>query len=335
MPGPNVRTQIITGHLQNVSLDWQNPMYQMNEIIPMLEMPTRSAKVTIFNRGDAFRNTASIRARGTKTETSNYKMTTATITTEQYANKNQITKEDLRDAGLTGNLTPPLDMRSRAIAWNSDKLDMQNEIMVADAVKAGTWVDGNSGGEDAGGLWAASDSTNTAIEDIDTAILAIKDAGVPRNNIRVAMDDTTFQKLIRCTDVKAALAYNAVIPKSSDMVITADMLASLFTVEKVVVCSAIYNSANETAAGTDFTAASIWGGSKGFGFVYYYPPVVERNMMSPGFNAWNKMENGSRRATYTWYDDEKHAWQYESHQEVGYKQTAAQAGYLFKDTHTS
>lgn len=336
MPGPDVRSTIVSGHLQNVSLDWKNKMFSVNDIIPPIMLPTRSAQVTKYNRGDAFRDTAEIRARGTKTASSNYKMEQVDISTNQYANKNKITKEDLRDAGLKGNLTPPLNMKGRAIAWNSDKLDLKNEILTATAAKAATWLDGvGSGGQDAEGLWAAADGTNTFIEDVDTAVQAMQDAGIPRSNIRVATDSETFSKIIRCSDMTTALGYNATAAKAPGLVITAEMIATLLTIDKLVITSSIYNSANENAAGTDFTPADIWGGTKGWGFVYYFPPTISREIMSPGFNASNKMENGSNRATYTWYDNDMHSWLYESQQETGFVQTCAQAGYMFKDTHTT
>jgi len=332
---PDIKSQIITGHLQNVSIGFKNKAYTSPEIVPQIVLPTSSAKVSLFNRGDSFRDTAELRARGTKVASTNYKISTSTISTEQYASRNEITDEDLRDAGLPNMLSVPIDMRAEAIALNSDKLDLKNEILISTAVKAGTWLDGNVGGEDANALWAIADTTNTMIEDVDAAIEALQGAGIPRENIRLALDSTTFQKAIRCADLVAALGYTAVTPKAPGLVITAEMLASLLTIDKVVVCSSLKNSANEKADGTDFTGANIWGGTKGFGFVYYYPTTISRKIMAPAFNAFNKMPNGAMRTTKTWYDNDISATVYQSEQEVGYKQVCSYAGYLFKDTHTT
>ena len=57
--------------------------------------------------------------------------------------------------------------------------------------------------------------------------------------------------------------------------------------------------------------------------------------MAAGVLAYNKMENGAKRATYEWYSNDAHSWMYESQEEIGAVQVAAQAGYLFKDTNSN
>lgn len=331
---PDTRAQIVRGHNQKASIDWRNKSYIASEVIPVLEMASEKEKVTKFNRGDAFRDTAVKRAEGTNADTSHYKLETENIDTTQYSSKNKVTKEAIRRQGYPVGTMPPINMQQRAITWNSNKLDLKLEIYVASQVLAGTWADGNAGGEDAAGAWTAS-SGNTFIEDVDKAINKLQDEGIPRENIRLMMDDKTWQGVIRVSDVTSALGYSAVQPKAPGLTMTKEMMASLLTIDKVLVGSAIYNTANEAADGSDFTVSKIWGGTKGYAFLYYYPPMVMPEEMSPGFIGKNKMENGAYRVTYQWYNNDLHTWFFESQEEFGYKQTTAQAGYLFKDTHTT
>jgi len=330
---PDVQAQIVRGHVQDLSIAYKNTGYIAAEVYPRKEIKNGKAKITVYNRGDAFRDEAQLRAPGTETLAGNWKLDTVNVDSMQYAHKSKVTKEDLKAAG-SGIENVPVNLQMESIEQNADKLDLKAEKLVADNIFASTWVDGTAGGEDAAGLWTAS-SGNTFLADVDKAILAIKNAGVPRSNIRILMDDTTFQGVIRISSVTGALSYTAISKKAPGLVITEDMLASLLTIDKVVIGSAIYNSANEAQAGDDFTAAGIWGATKGRAFVYYYPPRLGLKTMCAGVSAYENMENNQRRVTYKWYENAKHTWMFESQEEMGPVQVCSYAGYAFKDTHSN
>jgi len=330
---PDVQRQIVRGHVQDLSIAYRNTGYIAPEVFPHKEIKHGKAKVTVYNRGDAFRDEAQKRAPGTETKAGNWKLDTVNVDSEQYSHLEKVTKEDLRAAGV-GVETVPVDLQMESVERNADKLDLKAELLTANKVFGSTWVDGNLGGEDADAKWTAS-TGNTFLADVDKAILAIKNAGVPRDKIRLMMDDTTFQGVIRVSAVTAALSYNAVLPKAPGLVITADMLASLLTLDKVVIGSAIYNSANEKQDGSDFTGVNIWGSTKGRAFLYFYPPRLGRKVMCAGLQCYENMENNKRRVTYKWYENAKHSWMFESQEEMGPEQVCAYAGYAFKDTHTT
>jgi len=330
---PDVQAQIVRGHVQDLSIAYKNTGYIASEVYPRKPIENGKMKITKYNRGDAFRDEAQKRAPGTETLAGNWKVDTVDVNSYQYAHKSKVTKEDLRAAG-SGVLNVPIDLQQEAVETSADKLDLKAEILTAANVFASTWVDGSAGGEDADAKWTAS-SGNTFLADVDKAILAIKNAGVPRDRIRLMMDDTTFQGVIRISSVTATLSYTAIAKKAPGLVITADMLASLLTIDKVVIGSAIYNTANEAQAGDDFTVSNIWGGTKGKAFVYYMPPRITRKVMCAGLQCFEKMENNQRRVTYKWYNNDKHTWFFESQEEMGPGQVCAYAGYAFKDTHTT
>jgi hypothetical protein len=175
---PDISTQLVRGHLQNVSVAYKNGAYINQEIFPVLDMPSPLAKITKYNLGDTFRNEAAVRGRGTAANVRDWKMEPVNVDTKQYAIANRITKEDLRDAGVEGMVSPPVNMQQEAVEGNADKIDLGREIRVAAYIKAATWADGNAGGADAAGNWAASASSNSFFSSIETAMNTLKGKGL-------------------------------------------------------------------------------------------------------------------------------------------------------------
>lgn len=327
---PDVGATIVRGNLQTASIAYRNHAFIYPEVAPKLMLPTSKSKITIFNRGDKFRDEAAQRARGAETPTIDYKLSTVNVDTYQYAAKHQVTKEDIRDAGVSSGLAAPVDLQMEAIERNADKIDLSIEKQVADAVTAATWLDGTAGGEDADAKWVAS-SSNTFLTDVDAGINALRGAGIPMDSIRLMMDFKTWQGVRKNSDIAARTQY------TKDVYPTPESIARYLLIDKCIIAGGIYSSANESSAGTDFTSADIWGGTnnKGFAMVYYYPKRIGRKSMTAAYTLFNKMENGAERATYSWYENKNHSWYYETQTEVGVKQIASAAGYAWKDTHTT
>ncbi len=336
---PDVGATIVRGHLQTASVEWSNPINIADEVFPRVTLATTKTKITKYNRGDQFRDEAQVRARGSETNVMDWSTSEVNVDTVQHAAKHMVTKEDMRDAGLKGVETPPLRLREKAIMRNAAKLDIKHERLIETLVTDGTWVDGAAGGEDTDAKWVAS-TGNTFIVDIDKAVRTMTANGVPPVGLRLLMDARTGIEVKRISDLTAVLSYTGAKARgASSLLITEQMIADLLGLDKVIIAQSIYSTAIEKADGTDFTSAYIWDGdnAKGFGFVYSFPPsgVLGIDGMAPGVCAYNKMENGATRATYEWYNKDRHAHMYETQEEVGGVQVAAQAGYLFCDTHTT
>lgn len=327
---PDVGATIVRGNVQNASISYKNSSFIYPEVFPKLMLPTSKSKVTIFNKGDQFRDEAAQRARGAETPTIDYKLSTVDVNTYQYAVKHQVTKEDIRDAGIASGLAAPISLQMEAIERNAEKLDLSIEKQVASTVTGATWIDGNSGGEDADAKWVAS-SGNTFLTDVDTGINTLRANGIPMDSIRLMMDFETWQGVRKNSDIASRTQY------TRDVYPTPESIAKYLLIDKCLVAGGIYSSANESQAGTDFTSADIWGGSnnKGFAMVYYFPKRIGLKSMTAGYTLFNKMENGAERATYSWYENKNHSWFYESQTEVGSKQIASAAAYAWKDTHTT
>ena len=327
---PDTSATIVRGVEQKASISYKNSSFIYDEDCPKLELPTNKSKIAVYNRGDMFRDEAAQRNRGDVTPNIDYKLSTIDVDTYQYASKHLVTDEDMRDAGITGGLNIPLNMRVEAITRNADKLDLSIEKQVASMVTGATWADTNVGGEDADAKWVAS-SSNTFLTDVDNGINTLRQNGIPMDSIRLMMDFETWQGVRKNSDIAARTQY------TRDVYPTVDSISSYLGIEKTVIAGGIYSSANENAAGTDFTSVDIWGGTnnKGFAMVYYYPKSIGLRTMTAGYTLFNKMANGSMKQTSQWREESAHSWAFETQVEVGTKQVAAAAAYAWKDTHTT
>ncbi len=318
----------VRGHLQNLSLKFTSPEFIGSQIAHLIEMPTRKAKLITYNRGDQFRNNAKARARGTEAAIIDLKIGEADVNTKPYAVKSRITDEDLADEGLPPELVPPVNLQQDALENCAFKLDLAREINLANTIFSGTWADGVSGGEDAAGLWAPNDATNTFMVDIQAALAAFVAGGVPLDHVRLALDFRTMARLKELDRLRDQIKY------TSNQSVTEASLAMMLGIEKVVVGKAIYNSAKETAAGTDFTGRLIWekNATKGSAFLYYYPPAPGRKTLAALYQPRHKAVNGSGRISKAYRRPELSAWEFETQEDVGVHIAAAPAGYLWIDT---
>jgi len=325
---PNMEATIVRGYLQGVSLGYRAPEFINREIFPWLDMPSSRAKILTYNRGDQSRLEAKARARGTEAATRTMKIDSIDVNTKQVAIKERITDEDIRDAGLPDNASPSMSLQQDAIEMNARSLDMYREVAVRDAIFAATWADGNLGGEDAAGLWAPTDATNTFLTDIETALGNLTASGVGTTNLRLMLDYATFMKLNRVAEIRDRFKY------TSDKSLSEQSLATMLGIDRVLIAKSIRSTAREKKDGTDFTASNIWekNAGKGSAFLYVYPSAPGLKTMAAGYQPRNKMPNGEYRLTKSYRREELSAWEYESQEDTGVVVTSPLAGYLWNDT---
>jgi len=323
----NVREQVIAGPLQNVSIAYRNLQFIGDRVFPIIDGSDPKAKIYKYLKGAWFRDEAGVRAPGARARRGGYTVTPVSIATLEYAYATEVTDEDRRFA--TSRMAPPLQPDMDAIEFSTDKIDLKKEIRIAAAVKSSTWVDGNATGEDAEGLWAPAGNTNTFLADIVTGKKALKAQGILANSL--LMDYATFLAVKACDAITGQIKYTS--PES----ITAAMLARILELDEVLVGMAIYSSAKETAAGTEFTAADIWeiNAGQGMGFLFYRAPRLGLKVVTAGIQARIAYENGSPRRISTWREAAEHQDVYEVAEETDIVQICADAGYKWRDTYAT
>lgn len=329
MPQPDVKSQIVSGPLANVSVAYRNKDYIADRVFPILDGADPKVKITKYRKGAWFRDEAGIRAAGTRAKRGGYALTTVSVSTDEYAFAKEVTDEDRRFASAQG--APAVQPETDAIEFATDKVDLSKEIRVAALITGGTWADGNSGGEDAEGLWAAG-AGNTFLADIATGKKKIKECGVIANCL--LLDYATYLSLKEESTILEKIKY------TQRGVFGTDLLAALLELDEVLVGKAIKSTAAEAADGTDFTAANIWevNAGKGMGFLYYRPQRIGLKVPTAGLQAriaYGASEGGGPRRTVWWREDAEHQDVYEVAEETDIVQVAADAAYLWKDTYAT
>jgi len=319
--------QTVRGWLQGVSVKYGNLEAVANEIYPRILMPTNKAKLVRWDAAYSQKSEALPRARGTVSAKRERNYDSVDVSTTQVGISEDITDEDLQDAGVADVSTPPMSMQAEAIEQNAQDLDIRQENAVAESIVAGTFITA-AGGTDAEGLWAPPGSTNTFVADMLTAINAHQTYGTGSMGLRLATDYKTWTALKLSDDLRDFVKY------TSSKSVTTEMVANWFNIQKVVVAGMVKNTANEGATATNqqiFESSS----GKGMGFIYAYPKAVKLNMLAVGAQPVHKMPNGQARQTDRRYDRAAHAWTFESREDIGTVVLTAKAGYLWDDTYAT
>jgi hypothetical protein len=327
--GQNVKERIIAGPLAGVSVAYRNLKYIGDRVMPILDGADPKAKITVYKRGDWFRDEAGIRAPGTEARRGKPATGTVNVATKEYAFASEVTDEDRRFAKSQG--APVVQPDQDAIELASDKVDLKKERRIAAAITGGSWVDGaGAGGEDAEGLWSPAGATNTFLADITTAKKAIRSACGLTPNV-LTIDYATYMALTECEQILDKIKY------TQRGVLTKELLAAILELDEVLVGEAIYSDAEETVAGDDFNAVDIWtvNPGKGMGFLEVRPKKVGLKTVSAGMQVRIAYENGGPRRTTTWREAAKHQDVYEVAEETDIVIVSAYAGYLWKDTYAT
>ena len=322
----------------NVSLQYRNKMYIASRVFPFLDnVPAHGAKILSYDRGPYFSLVAGGILKGDRTAAKRItaSINTVDISTKPYAVATEITANDKRIATAMGSNL--INLVTDATEFATDVFDRHFEKDVADVITAATWIDGVSGGEDAAGLWSPNDATNTFITDILTGIKTIHKAVGVRPN-RLIMDYDTYSALSENTALLARIGgvYTATLDKPT--LVTATGIAALFGLDECIIAEAIYSTAQQKADGTDFTAKYIWdtANSKGMGFLYYAPNSPSLKQVSAGYICRSPFAgSGLLRELRTWNEPAANIDVIEVSQEHDIKIATANAGYLWKDTHTT
>lgn len=321
------QVDVITGHAQDISIKFRDSMMINTEVFPMLDTVSPSMKITRYKRGQQYQSASEERKPGTEIKTSIVERDQVQFDTIQYAASDFITREDLRDAGLPAHLSPPIDLAQDSLEKNAKDLDLGREIRVAAHVFADTWLDGVAGGTDVAGTWANA-ATSTFLDDFDVALVLLKKNGVPPEKLRLMLDFGTMQKLKRVDVIRDQLKHT-----SRDS-LTADSLARILQIDRVIVGGAIQNTA-QNKAGTDaFTGQYIWenNATKGSAFLYYYTGNPTKRSLNAGIQPRSMLDNKQHRITESYWDNKKKATFYDSMEETDELTVAEAAGYLWADT---
>jgi len=318
-----VRDNMVFGPLRNVSILYKNENYIAEEIFPSLIVSPRS-QLTVYNHGDWFRDEAQVRAPGTSAVRGNPTSTYVQVTTQKWAFASEATDEDRDEVAYTN--APPLEPDQDAIQFATEKILLRKEVLVSNAICGSQTVwNGETGGEDCNALWAAG-ANNTFIEDIHAGInTMIQNTGHRPN--RLLLSYNTFSQLQQESTLLSRVQY------SSLGIITTELIAKLFGLDKVFVATTIYNSEDEELTDSH-TGGYLFEqtAGKGSAFLYYYNSRVGKKIKNSGYLC-TLPRNGTNRAVYKFREDDRHTDIYEASEEFSVETShAPDLGKLYVDT---
>ena len=228
--------------LSGVSIRYANEEMIADQVMPVVPVKKESDKYYIYTR--AWKLPQSQRAAGAEANEVEWNVSTDTYQCEEYALKDLI-PDRVRD-----NADNPLDMDVDTTENLNELIQLGREKRVADiAFASGTYGSQTSAlaGANRWDDYAGSDP----IGDVETAKATVHAASGKSPNVMV-MGYQVFLKLKHHPDILERIKY------TQRGQVTADLLAALFEVERLIIGKALYDTTQE---GVAESLSYIWGKS--------------------------------------------------------------------------
>lgn len=235
MPNPLVSSVHIDSALTSMSVAYvqERATSVARAVMPVVNVNHRSDKYFTYNKADFMRDEARLRAPGTESAGSDYRMGSATYTCERYALHKDVADE------IRLNADPAVDPERDATEFLTQKmLIREDRAFAADFMKTGVWDNDKNG---AGGdftQWSVT-STTIASDVRNWSDTVQKATGYRPNTLCVGADVWTV--MINNGTLLDRIRY------TERGILTTDLVAALLGLDKIVVADTVYESAAEGA----------------------------------------------------------------------------------------
>lgn len=237
---PEVENVHIDQILTNISVMYRNAAYVGTEIMPIVPVKKKSDIYYIYDsKADRFRIPFTLRAPKTESRTVDWKVTTDGYVCEEHA------LNDLIDDIEKDNADKPLNLEVDTVEFLTDIVTLGLEMRIKDMIEASLTANAPTNG-----AWSDyTTATINPIADIEIAKAAIHAVIFREPNV-LLLGKAVYDKLKHHPKILELIKY------SQKGVVTTDLLASLFGIEKVIVGEAGYNTAKEGKAAV---LSYLWG----------------------------------------------------------------------------
>ena len=313
MPLPTERQVHQNAALSQVAINYGNALYIWPECLPIVPVEKQSDKYYLFDRADIFRNEAKKRPVGGAAPRGGYRLSTDSYACEPYSFAEELPDEVRENADSA--LQPEINATRRAM----DKVLLAMEIEIASAIFVngvwGTSVSGASSGGDF--VYWDTYASSTPISDIQTGRRTILlNSGVKPNALVLGFQ--VYEALKEHPDITAKVQYSTLTGQPA--MVTKELLAQIFEVDKVLVGEAVYNTASE---GQSASMSHIWGKHA---LLCYVAPTPSRDTPSAGYTfRWKEKDV----VVQNWREDANHQDVYEAESYLDFKITSTVCGYFF------
>lgn len=297
MPMPTVNDVHINRAMTDISIAYRNANYIADQVFPIVPVAKKSDYYFTFEPASWFRDEVEYRAPGTRAHRVDYGVTSASYVCVNYA-LSKVVPDEVRE-----NADVPLRPDTEATEFVTDALLRALERRVASVITTcANWASASVPTT----VW--SNDASDPVTDVETLRNAIVQSIGREPNVAV-MGWKVWSALKKHPDLMDRIKY------TERGVLTPATLGALFGIDKLLIGTAIYNSAQEGA-----TAANtyIWGNQFWLGYVPSAPAL-----MTP---ATGYVFTWGPRTVRTYREDEEHADVFEAEHATAEKITASDAG---------
>jgi len=219
----NVHTDAI---LTNISIQYRNAAYVGTQLLPIVPVKKKSDIYYIYDsKADRFRIPDSLRAPKTESKTVDWKVTEDSYNCKEYA------LNDLIDDIERDNADKPLNLEVDTVEFLTDIIQLGLEWRIKTVVEAALT------GHTPTTKWSTP-ATSDPITDIETGKAAIHAVIFRHPNI-LLLGQQVYDVLKHHPDILDRIKY---VQKGT---VTAELLASIFEVDKVIIGASGYNTKKE------------------------------------------------------------------------------------------
>lgn len=232
--------------LTNVAIAYRPEGFIADMIAPVVPVPHRSDGYYVWNSAEAYRRDNAYRAPGTEARRITRSVASDTFYCHNYALKDQIPFEDIRDAD-EGFVFTERQVRAESI---KDKLYMDKEYRVATKLTDSTYVGSYSATASA---WNVPGGSGRPILDVKTAIEDVENrTGQKVNSVVFGLN--AWRSFKYHESVQNYL-YGSAGAGGDGRTVALDQVKKIFDLERALVGGAYINSAQE---GQAQSLASLW-----------------------------------------------------------------------------
>lgn len=301
MANPTLSQVHIDRAMTRISIAHRNTSYIADQLFPNLPVNNQSDKYFVFDKSSWFRDEAGPRAPGTKGPQGDYSISSSAYSAQPIAMTKLVPDEILQNADA------PLQIQTAATEFATDKVMLSVERDVAGFVfDAGSWA----ASANPTSQWNLDSSE--PLVDVETGREAIVKAVGREPNVFV-MGREVWTKLKNHPDLLDRIKH------TQRGIMTIELLAALFEVEKLLVGKAVVDTAEE---GETSSRGFVWGKSAALLYVAPTPAIMTP---SAGY-----VFTWKRRQVERFRREEEKSTAYRAEQHYDAKVVSPDAGYELK-----
>lgn len=247
--------------LTNVSIAYQQDLrdYIWRDLSPIIPVQKESDKYYVYDKGPWFRDDAKIIAPGDPTPYTDFTLSKSSYSCEEFGVGTKLPDRIRKNADNV------LQLRSDYAKLVTQKVHLKMERQLASEIwKTGVWGTDNTTATD----WDDY-SSSTPLTDVQTAIDTVRLATGKKPNT-LAVGSEVWSALMFHPDLTDLIKY------TQKGIVTTDLLAQVWNLDKVLVGEAVYNSAAE---GQSDSMARIWGDNALVAYIAPTPGLLQPSAM--------------------------------------------------------